>query len=58
MMDVWPTAAAPVVKKYLGVLAASDVYTQSNAYTLQEPLRLDSGGSCWSSVILTACRSS
>jgi len=40
---VTEVAAEPVVQKYLGVLAAADVYTQSNAYTLQESLRLDSG---------------
>jgi hypothetical protein len=40
---VTEVAAEPVVKKYLGVLAAADVYTQSNAYTLRESLRLDSG---------------
>ena len=36
-------AAEPVVKKYLGILAAADVYTQSNAFTLMESMRLDNG---------------
>jgi glyoxylase-like metal-dependent hydrolase (beta-lactamase superfamily II) len=36
-------ATEPVVQKYLGVLAATDVFTQSNAFNLMESLRLDSG---------------
>jgi glyoxylase-like metal-dependent hydrolase (beta-lactamase superfamily II) len=36
-------AAAPVVAKYTGVLAAADVYTIDNAYTMLESLRVDSG---------------
>jgi hypothetical protein len=40
---VTAVAAEPVIRKYLGILAAVDVYTQSNAYTLQESLRIDSG---------------
>jgi hypothetical protein len=36
-------AAAPVVAKYTGVLAAADVYTVDNAWTLVESLRIDTG---------------
>jgi glyoxylase-like metal-dependent hydrolase (beta-lactamase superfamily II) len=34
-------AAAPVLAKYTGVLAAADVYTIDNAYTMVESLRVD-----------------
>ncbi|MCT9935325.1 MBL fold metallo-hydrolase [Planotetraspora sp. A-T 1434] len=36
-------AAAPVVAKYTGTLAAADVYTVDNAFTMLESLRIDSG---------------
>jgi glyoxylase-like metal-dependent hydrolase (beta-lactamase superfamily II) len=36
-------AAAPVVKKYTGVLAAADVFTASNAFIILESIRLDAG---------------
>jgi glyoxylase-like metal-dependent hydrolase (beta-lactamase superfamily II) len=36
-------AAAPVIKKYTGVLAAVDVYTASTAFLLLESIRLDQG---------------
>ena len=36
-------AAAPVVKKYTGVLAAADVFTASNAFIILESIRLDLG---------------
>jgi glyoxylase-like metal-dependent hydrolase (beta-lactamase superfamily II) len=36
-------AAAPVIKKYTGVLAAADVYTASTAFVLLESIRLDLG---------------
>jgi glyoxylase-like metal-dependent hydrolase (beta-lactamase superfamily II) len=36
-------AAAPVIKKYTGVLAAADVYTASTAFILLESIRLDLG---------------
>jgi glyoxylase-like metal-dependent hydrolase (beta-lactamase superfamily II) len=36
-------AAAPVAAKYTGVLAAADVFTVDNAWTLVESLRIDSG---------------
>jgi glyoxylase-like metal-dependent hydrolase (beta-lactamase superfamily II) len=36
-------AAAPVIKKYTGVLAAADVYTASTAFLILESVRLDLG---------------
>jgi glyoxylase-like metal-dependent hydrolase (beta-lactamase superfamily II) len=36
-------AAAPVIKKYTGVLAAADVYTASTTFVLLESIRLDLG---------------
>ncbi|MBT2231897.1 hypothetical protein [Nonomuraea sp. NEAU-A123] len=37
------TAAAPVTAKYAGLLAAADVFTVDNAWTLLESLRIDTG---------------
>jgi glyoxylase-like metal-dependent hydrolase (beta-lactamase superfamily II) len=36
-------ASGPVIKKYLGVLAAADVYTASTAFYILESIRLDLG---------------
>jgi len=36
-------AAGPVIKKYLGVLAAADVYTASTTFAILESIRLDLG---------------
>ena len=36
-------AAAPVIKKYTGVLAAADVYTASTTFIILESIRLDLG---------------
>ncbi|NEA30598.1 MBL fold metallo-hydrolase [Streptomyces sp. SID13031] len=36
-------AAAPVIKKYTGILAAADVYTASTAFLILESVRLDLG---------------
>jgi glyoxylase-like metal-dependent hydrolase (beta-lactamase superfamily II) len=36
-------AAAPVIRKYTGVLAAADVYTASTAFIILESIRLDLG---------------
>jgi glyoxylase-like metal-dependent hydrolase (beta-lactamase superfamily II) len=36
-------ASAPVIKKYLGVLAAADVYTASTTFVILESVRLDLG---------------
>jgi hypothetical protein len=41
--EVTDVAAAPVIKKYTGVLAAADVYTKSTTYWIMESLRLDLG---------------
>jgi glyoxylase-like metal-dependent hydrolase (beta-lactamase superfamily II) len=40
-------AAAPVITKYTGVLAAADVYTASTTFWLMESLRLDLGLASW-----------
>ncbi|WP_055530552.1 MBL fold metallo-hydrolase [Streptomyces graminilatus] len=36
-------AAAPVIAKYTGVLAAADVFTTDNAFAMLESLRIDAG---------------
>ncbi len=36
-------AAAPVIRKYTGVLAAADVFTASNAFVILQSVRLDLG---------------
>jgi glyoxylase-like metal-dependent hydrolase (beta-lactamase superfamily II) len=36
-------ASAPVIQKYIGVLAAADVYTPSTAFHILESIRLDDG---------------
>jgi hypothetical protein len=36
-------ACGPVIKKYLGVLAAADVHTASTAFAILESIRLDLG---------------
>jgi glyoxylase-like metal-dependent hydrolase (beta-lactamase superfamily II) len=40
---VTDTAAAPVVEKYTGVLAAADVFTASTTFWVMESIRLDLG---------------
>jgi hypothetical protein len=40
-------AAAPVIKKYTGVLAAADVFTASTTFWVMESLRLDLGFASW-----------
>jgi len=37
------TAAAPVIEKYTGVLAAADVYTANTVFWIMESMRLDLG---------------
>jgi hypothetical protein len=37
------SASGPVINKYLGVLAAADVYTASTTFAILESLRLDLG---------------
>jgi glyoxylase-like metal-dependent hydrolase (beta-lactamase superfamily II) len=41
--EVTETAAAPVVAKYTGILAAADVYTANTAFWVMESIRLDLG---------------
>ncbi|MDB4912285.1 MAG: beta-lactamase class [Gemmatimonadetes bacterium] len=41
--EVTDTAAAPVVAKYTGVLAAADVYTANTTFWVMESIRLDLG---------------
>ena len=41
--EVTAVAAAPVIEKYLGVLAAADVYTESTTFWVMESIRLDLG---------------
>jgi hypothetical protein len=36
-------AAAPVIEKYTGVLAAADVFTESTTFRVMESIRLDLG---------------
>jgi hypothetical protein len=40
---VTDAAAAPVIKKYTGVLAAADVFTASTTFWVMESIRLDLG---------------
>src|SRR5207245_8351238 len=40
-------AAAPVIEKYTGVLAAADVFTASTTFWVMESLRLDLGFASW-----------
>ncbi len=40
-------AAAPVIEKYTGVLAAADVFTASTTFWVMESLRLDLGLGSW-----------
>ncbi|MGH9287228.1 MAG: hypothetical protein ACRD0V_02835 [Acidimicrobiales bacterium] len=40
---VTDAAAAPVVEKYTGVLAAADVFTASTTFWVMESIRLDLG---------------
>lgn len=39
-------AAAPVIEKYTGVLAAADVLTASTAFQVVQSIRLDLGYGC------------
>jgi len=41
--EVTETAAAPVVEKYAGLLAAADVYTANTVFWVMESVRLDLG---------------
>jgi hypothetical protein len=41
--EVTATAAAPVIEKYTGVIAAADVFTESTTFWVMESIRLDLG---------------
>jgi len=45
--EITDLAAAPVIAKYTGVLAAADVYTASTTFWVMESLRLDLGLGSW-----------
>ncbi len=56
--NVWPafkggldemvaTAAAPVIEKYTGMLAAADVFTESTTFQVMQSIRLDLGHGSW-----------
>ena len=41
------TAAAPVIEKYTGVLAAADVFTEDTTFEVMQSIRLDLGYGSW-----------
>ena len=41
--EIAATAAAPVIEKYTGVLAAADVFTESTTFQVMQSNRLDLG---------------
>jgi hypothetical protein len=41
--EITAVAAAPVIEKYTGVLAAADVFTESTTFWVMESIRLDLG---------------
>jgi glyoxylase-like metal-dependent hydrolase (beta-lactamase superfamily II) len=41
------TAAAPVIEKYTGVLAAADVFTEDTTFEVMQSIRLDRGYGSW-----------
>jgi glyoxylase-like metal-dependent hydrolase (beta-lactamase superfamily II) len=41
--EIAATAAAPVIEKYTGVLAAADVFTESTTFQVMQSIRLDLG---------------
>jgi nicotinamidase-related amidase len=45
--EVTATAAAPVIEKYTGVIAAADVFTESTTLWVMESIRLDLGYGSW-----------
>jgi glyoxylase-like metal-dependent hydrolase (beta-lactamase superfamily II) len=47
-LEEWvATAAAPVIEKYRGVLAAADVFTASTTFQVMQSIRLDLGYGSW-----------
>ena len=45
--EVTTPAAAPVIEKYTGLLAAADVFTESTTFWVMESIRLDHGYGSW-----------
>jgi hypothetical protein len=45
--EIAATAAAPVIEKYTGVLAAADVFTESTTFQVMQSIRLDLGYGSW-----------
>jgi glyoxylase-like metal-dependent hydrolase (beta-lactamase superfamily II) len=45
--EVVAVAAAPVIEKYTGVLAAADVFTESTTFQVLQSIRLDLGYGSW-----------
>jgi glyoxylase-like metal-dependent hydrolase (beta-lactamase superfamily II) len=45
--DTVAAAAAPVIEKYTGVLAAADVFTESTTFQVLQSIRLDLGYGSW-----------
>jgi hypothetical protein len=41
--EVTRVAAAPVIERYTGVIAAADVFTESTTFWVMESIRLDMG---------------
>jgi hypothetical protein len=41
--EITRTAAAPVIEKYTGTLAAADVFTESTTFHVMQSIRLDLG---------------
>jgi hypothetical protein len=41
--EIAVTAAAPVIEKYTGVIAAADVFTESTTFQVMQSIRLDLG---------------
>jgi glyoxylase-like metal-dependent hydrolase (beta-lactamase superfamily II) len=41
--EITATAAAPVIEKYTGVIAAADVFTESTTFQVMQSIRLDLG---------------
>jgi hypothetical protein len=45
--EITETAAAPVIEKYAGTLAAADVFTASTTFMVMQSIRLDLGYGSW-----------
>jgi hypothetical protein len=45
--EITRTAAAPVIEKYTGTLAAADAFTESTTFWVMQSIRLDLGHGSW-----------